>query len=80
MRIKQKALVLSVLIGVLLIALGIVALLIPLILESGGKILDAIPPIILYVYRRDGFTFVTSPILIIVSILLFILHLANKRM
>ena len=67
-------------IGVLLIALGIVALLIPLILESGGKILDAIPPIILYVYRRDGFTFVTSPILIIASILLFILHLANKRM
>jgi hypothetical protein len=66
-------------IGLLLVVLGIVALLVPYILESGGKVLEAIPPIILYIYRKDGFTLVTSPLLIIVSVSLFLLHLANKK-
>jgi len=65
-------------IGLLLITLGIIALLIPRILQSEGKFLETIPPIILYVYRRDGFTFVTSPILVIISILFF-LYFANKK-
>ena len=57
-------------IGLILIALGVLALLIPLLLES--EILgwlEKIPPIIVYVYRRNGFTFVTSPILIVVGVL-----------
>lgn len=66
-------------IGLLFIVLGIIALLVPYILESGGKVFEAISPLILYVYRRDGFAFVTSPILIIVSIFIFLLHLANKK-
>ena len=66
-------------IGVVLITLGMIALLLPFILESSGKILETIPPIVLWVYRKDNFTFVTSPILIIVSILCFILCLASKK-
>jgi hypothetical protein len=31
--------------------------------------LESVPWILLYVYRRDGFVFVTSPILIIISVL-----------
>lgn len=56
--------------GLLLITLGILALLIPFLLESEAlRWLERIPPIIIYVYRRDGFTFITSPILIIISVL-----------
>lgn len=55
-------------IGLLLIAFGLLAILIPVLLESNVlRWLENIPPLIIYVYRRDGFTFVTSPILIIIS-------------
>jgi hypothetical protein len=61
-------------IGLVLVALGIFALLIPIMLKSDVlQWLSRIHPILLYVYRREGFFFVTSPILIAVS-LLFLLY------
>jgi hypothetical protein len=61
-------------IGLVLVALGLLTLLIPTMLESGIlQLLNRIPPIFLYVYRRDSFVFVTSPILIVVSVL-FLLY------
>jgi len=65
--------------GLILISLGILALLIPLLLESEAlRWLERVPPIIIYVYRRDGFTFVTSPLLIIIS-LLYLLYRSFQR-
>ena len=61
-------------IGLVLVALGLLTLLIPTMLESGIlQWLNRIPPIFLYVYRGDSFVFVTSPILIVVSVL-FLLY------
>lgn len=60
--------------GLLLISLGVLALLIPFLLESEAlRWLEGLHPIIIYIYRRNGFTFVTSPILIIISVL-FLLY------
>lgn len=50
------------------LVLGALLFLMPFILERLPS-LDKVPWIILYVYRRDGFVFVTSPILIIISVI-----------
>jgi hypothetical protein len=57
--------------GTLLILLGIVFVALPYL----SRVVDVekIPWLILYVYRRDGFTFATSPILLILSALSLIL-------
>ena len=59
--------------GVLLILLGVVALLLPHLLQADllAK-LESLPPILVYVYHRDGFYFATSPLLIIVSVAYFL--------
>ncbi|MCD6510977.1 MAG: hypothetical protein J7K45_00070 [Thaumarchaeota archaeon] len=57
--------------GLFLVILGLILLLIPLIVKAIPK-LENLPPILLYVYRGDGFTFVTSPLLIMIFILLAI--------
>jgi ribose/xylose/arabinose/galactoside ABC-type transport system permease subunit len=54
--------------GIMLIILGVLLFIAPLLLEKVPS-LESIPWIILYVYRRNGFVFVTSPLLIIISIL-----------
>lgn len=54
--------------GIILIILGILVFIAPILLERMPS-LEKIPWIILYVYRSGSFTFVTSPILIIISIL-----------
>jgi uncharacterized membrane protein len=54
--------------GIVLIVLGILLFIAPLLLEKMPS-LENIPWIILYVYRSDGFVFVTSPLMIIISIL-----------
>ncbi len=62
--------------GTTLILLGIAFLLIPILAGRGFLKGVNIPPILLYVYSRNGFHFATSPILIIislVSILIFFL-------
>jgi len=53
--------------GVLMILLGVLFVAIPYLIRYAPEI-EKLPPILLYVYRRDGFYFATSPILIIVSI------------
>ncbi len=63
--------------GAMLIVLGVLLFAMPLILERIPS-LESIPWIILYVYRKDGFIFVTSPILIIVTILSFLLGIITK--
>ena len=53
--------------GIMSIVLGALLFIAPILL---GKMpsLENIPWIILYVYRKDGFVFVTSPLLIMISI------------
>ncbi len=53
--------------GIILIALGAILLALPILLERLPSLED-IPWLLIYVYRSDGFTFVTSPILIIISL------------
>ena len=56
--------------GIMLILLGIILVMLPLLARSLNmqNILGRMPWIILYVYRQDGFLFMTSPILIIISL------------
>jgi uncharacterized membrane protein len=54
--------------GIMLMVLGALLFVAPLVLERMPS-LERVPWILLYVFRRDGFVFVTSPILIIISIL-----------
>ena len=51
-----------------MILLGIILVLIPYLIRYAPAI-EKLPPIVLYVYRRDGFVFATSPILIAISII-----------
>ncbi|OGD56076.1 hypothetical protein A3K78_05530 [Candidatus Bathyarchaeota archaeon RBG_13_52_12] len=64
------------LLGILLILLGVVFVALPYL----SRVVDVekIPWIILYVYRRDGFTFATSPILLILSALSLILAYVRR--
>ena len=62
------------LLGVFLIAVGIVLVVLPLIAKYIPNV-EEIPWIFLWVYRRDGFVFATSPILIIVSVISLIAQL-----
>lgn len=63
--------------GAMLIVLGVLLFVAPLLLERMPS-LEGVPWIILYVYREDSFVFVTSPILIIVTILSFLLGMITK--
>jgi uncharacterized membrane protein len=54
--------------GIILMVLGALLFVAPLVLERLPS-LESVPWILLYVFRRDGFVFVTSPILIIISVL-----------
>jgi hypothetical protein len=62
--------------GILLILLGVVFVALPYL----SRVVDVekIPWIILYVYRRDSFTFATSPILLILSALSLILAYTRR--
>ena len=63
--------------GYLLIILGLIFVALPMIVRVFPSI-DKIPWIILWVYRRDGLYFATSPILIILSILSIIYSYLNR--
>ncbi len=54
--------------GIMLMVLGALLFIAPMVLEKLPS-LESVPWIILYVYRSDRFIFVTSPILIIISVL-----------
>jgi hypothetical protein len=58
--------------GILFILIGIAFVLIPLLAKFIPEVdLAKIPWFLLYVYRSDGFVFVTSPLLIIIGIAFF---------
>lgn len=55
--------------GVVLILMGLALVLLPLLARFASlEALEKIPPIILYVYRGENFYFVTSPLLILISV------------
>ncbi|MBC7127047.1 MAG: hypothetical protein H5T32_02355 [Candidatus Methanosuratus sp.] len=64
--------------GILLLILGAILFLLPMLLERLPS-LERIPWILLYVYKSDGFVFVTSPILIILSLISFLLYILRYR-
>jgi hypothetical protein len=66
------------LVGITLILLGIAFLLIPILASSGALRNVNVPPIILYIYNRDGFYFATSPILIIISLISIAIFLLRR--
>jgi len=60
-------------IGIAFIIIGVALIMIPLIVKIIPSIsIERIPWIILWVYRNDGFTFATSPILIIIGLIYLI--------
>jgi len=63
--------------GTIMILLGVLFLAIPYLIRYAPQI-EKLPPILLYVYRRDGFYFATSPILIIVSIVWVFVSLLRR--
>jgi hypothetical protein len=64
--------------GAILIILGVILFITPLFLER-VPFLEKVPWIILYVYRSNNFIFVTSPILIIISIIIYLINLIKIR-
>ena len=66
------------LVGILFLILGLLLLVTPFLLRVIPS-LENIPWVILYIYKRDGFIFVTSPILIVLSIISLLLNFITKR-
>ncbi len=56
------------LLGAVLVLLGVAFFILPTLARSGLFSNVKIPWIILYVYKKDSFYFVTSPLLILISI------------
>lgn len=63
--------------GLLLIVSGLVLVLLPFIARHLPS-LDRLPWIIVWVYRRDGFYFVTSPLLIIISLVSIVVNFFGR--
>ena len=63
--------------GLLLIVCGFILVALPLIARHLPS-MERLPWILIWVYRRDGFYFVTSPLLIIISIVSLVLHLFSR--
>ncbi|MGI0081061.1 MAG: hypothetical protein ACRECH_15740 [Nitrososphaerales archaeon] len=65
-------------IGFFFIALGVAFVLLPLLASNGALSDLKVPSIILYMYNKGGFYFATSPILIILSVLSFLVFLLRR--
>jgi hypothetical protein len=65
------------LLGILFIVCGIILIALPFIARNMPS-LENLPWILIWVYRSDGFFFVTSPLLIIISIISLILQLIHR--
>jgi uncharacterized membrane protein len=63
--------------GIVLMVLGALLFIAPIILERMPS-LESVPWILLYIYRSDGFIFVTSPILIIISLISLLLWIISR--
>jgi hypothetical protein len=64
--------------GLLLIVSGLLLVLLPFLARSFPSI-DRVPWILIWVYRRDGFYFATSPLLIILSLFSLLVQLYGRR-
>lgn len=65
------------LLGILLIILGVIIIAIPLIARYAPSI-EKLPPLIIWIYKKDNFYFATSPLLIIISLISIILYLISR--
>lgn len=63
--------------GLLLIVCGFVLVALPFVARHLPS-LERLPWFLIWVYRSDGFYFITSPLLIVVSIVSLILHLIGR--
>lgn len=63
--------------GLLLIISGVILVALPLLARHLPS-LERLPWILVWVYRRDGFYFITSPLLVIVSIVSLVLRLLGR--
>jgi len=63
--------------GLILIILGLILVAIPWVSRFIPNV-ERVPWILLWVYRKDGFVFATSPLLIIISLISLIIHLLNR--
>lgn len=62
-----------IILGITLVLMGFALILVPIIVKVFPSVnLEKIPWILLYVYRKNGFFFATSPILIIIGIAYFL--------
>jgi hypothetical protein len=64
--------------GIILILMGVILLAIPFLARLIPSV-QKLPPILIWVYKSDGFYFVTSPILIIVSLISIAIYLLRAR-
>ncbi len=64
--------------GLVLIACGLILVALPFVIRSMPS-LEKVPWLILWVYRRDGFFFATSPLLIIISAVSLLISLYGRR-
>lgn len=64
--------------GLILIVSGLLLVLLPFLTRYLPS-LDQVPWLLIWVYRRNGFIFVTSPLLIILSLLSLIAQLYGRR-
>jgi hypothetical protein len=63
--------------GALMILLGIILVLMPYLIRYTAEI-EKLPPIILYIYRRNNSVFATSPILIAVSVIWVLVSVLSR--
>lgn len=64
--------------GLILVVIGVIFLAIPLLARLVPSV-EKLPPIVLWVYKSDGFYFVTSPILIVITIVSIALYLLKAH-
>ena len=64
--------------GLLLIVVGLVFVAMPFLAKLMPSI-EKLPPIILWVYKKDGFYFATSPLLIIISLISLLAYFLRMR-
>jgi hypothetical protein len=66
-----------VIMGLMLILFGILLVLLPLIAKYAPT-LERLPPFLVYIYHRDGFYFATSPLLILISLILIFAYILSR--
>lgn len=64
--------------GLILIVLGVILVAIPFLVKIAPSIQN-VSPILIWVYKGDGFYFVTSPIMIIISLVSLALYFLRAR-